>query len=354
MGGGIMRSKLTVISCTVFLLIAVGLMPFKMTAVQSAHGEEIKLELTDTGPRGSCLVLAPDKVKEIVEKKSNGRIKIIRYPSYELYDPKAEIEAISKGKIAMANLHVSYVGGRSPALEFIGSFGAQGCWDDGDHYWRFIDLPEVRAIAEKEFRDKLNVKFLSMICGGNSFFGNTRRPVHTVEDFKGLKVRTAGVAQATMYKALGVVPTELSSKEVYMALQRGTIDGANSTPHRFLASKWYEVINYITQDYSVPWFSFWLAMNLDIWNKLSKGDQQIIQDAAREAEAFSRECAVKETEAAYEKLRAGLVKEIYLLPKSETRRITQIVKPVMVDLFTKRAGKEMSDTLWGLLDKTSK
>jgi C4-dicarboxylate-binding protein DctP len=318
----------------------------------STGQEKVKLELSSTLAPGSCIELAADRFRDIVQKNSGGRIEIIRFPSGELYDPKAEIEAVATGNLAMGTLHNSYVGGRSPALEFISSFGAAGCWQDYDHYYRFIDHPRVREISAKEFQDKINAKFLAMLSYGDSIIGNVRRPIHTVSDYKGLRIRTAGSAQAAMYRALGVIPTELSSGEVYMALQRGTIDGACSGPSRFFLSKWYEVTPYITQDFSLPYLSFWLGISSKYWDKLTKEDQQILVDAAREVELWSRSYVAKETAEFYEKIKAGNIKELYFLPKDEIAEINKIVGPVMYDLIVKRAGKEMGEELWNLLIQT--
>ena len=348
-----MKSKL-IVCCIVFLFLLVGLTPFNNVYAKSPSGEKIEIGLSSNLSPGSCLELAADKFKDLVEERSNGGITIIRYPSGELFGPKAEIEAVVRGDVAMGVLHVAYVGARSPALEFISSFGAQGCWDDYDHYWRFIDQPEVREIATSEFKAKLNAKLLAIVSYGNSIVGNRKRPIHTVEDFKGLKMRSSGSGQAAMYRALGVVPTELSSKEVYMGLQRRTIDGATSGPARFYFSKWYEVTKYLTQDYTLPYLSFWLAINNDIWNKLSKENQQILSDSAREIEEWTRIYVVKETATIYEKFQRGLVKELYFLPSSEVARIIKIARPIMHELIVKRAGKEMGEKIWDLMIKAMK
>lgn len=326
-----------------------------LLAFTSFAADKVKLELSSTLAPGSCIELAADKFKDIVEKNSNGRIEITRYPSGELYGPKAEIEAMANGNLSMAVLHNAYVGGRSPALEFISSFGAQGCWQDYDHYYRFIDLSRVREIAATEFETKINAKLLAMLPYGNSLVGNAIRPIHTVEDYKGLKLRNAGAAQATMYRALGVVPTELSSREVYMALQRGTIDGATSGPSRFYLSKWYEVTPYITQDHSLPYLSFWLSIGLKFWNSLSVEDQKLLSDTAQEVEMWSRKYVADETEGFYEKMKAsGKVKDFYFLPKNEVAKIEKIAAPIMKNLIIKRAGKEMGDELWSLMKQTEK
>lgn len=317
--------------------------------VQSTAAQKIKLTLSSNLSPGSCLEIAADKFKEIVEKNSDGNITIIRYPSGELYDSKSEIEAIVNGGVDMSIMHVAYVGARSPALEFISSFGAQGCWDDYDHFYRFLDMPAVREIADDEFKRRLNAKLLSPISYGTSVIGTNTKPIHTIDDYKNLKMRASGTAQATMYKALGAIPVELSVKEVFMALQRGTIDGAISGPGRFYFSKWYETTPYLTQDYGTPFLQFWHAMNMNKWKKLTPENQKIIADAAQEIAAWARGYVVEETEMTYEKFKSGLVTEMNFLSQEERARFNEIVSPVMHDLAVKRCGSEMGEKLWGYL-----
>ncbi len=60
---------------------------------------------------------------------------------------------MSKNQIDIGLMHVALVGSRSPVLEFVGSFGAMGCWESYDHYYRFLDTPRTREIASAEFEN---------------------------------------------------------------------------------------------------------------------------------------------------------------------------------------------------------
>jgi TRAP-type C4-dicarboxylate transport system substrate-binding protein len=211
-----------------------------------AASGKVKIDVSSTQAPGSCVDLAMGQFKSLVEERSDGRVSVTLYRAGQLYNPKTEIDAIVKGALAIAPLHPAFVGARSPALEFIGVLGAQGCWVDREHYWRFLDLPETREIAENELKTKLNAKLLGMPSGGPGLLTNRKRPIHAIEDYKGLKTRTAGSASALLYKSLGMIPVGMSAKEVYMALQRGTIDGAATSIGRYFKSKWYEVSPYLT------------------------------------------------------------------------------------------------------------
>lgn len=328
-------------------LITTGwLMFFGIATIQAASGERINISFSCTTAPESVVDLATVEFKNMVEKRSEGRISVTLYRHGQLYDPKGEIEAVARGGVTMAAL--TNLGGRSLALEFIGGFGVQGCCLDVDHYWRFIDLPETRQIADREFETKVNAKLLSILPYGPGIVGNSKRPIHTVDDYKGLKMRVSGTAQAALFKALGMVPAQMSSKEVYMALQRGTIDGAPSGPERFLKAKWYEVTKYLTNDYTVPDISPWLAINLDFWNRLSSQDQLILSEAAIDLKKWARTHSIKATEESYNQLRP-LVEDFYFFPKSEVEKINAIAEPIMYNLIVQTAGKEMGERLWSLL-----
>ena len=103
-----------------------------------------------------------------------------------------------------------------------------GCWESYEHYYRFLDNPRIREIASAEFEKYFNGRLLAAWSFGTSLIGRRDKAITTVDDFKGLKMRTSGTDMATMYKALGAVPVGRSSKEIYTALQRGTIQGAGS------------------------------------------------------------------------------------------------------------------------------
>lgn len=339
-----MKKRFILIGLVCFITMG-WLMFFDTAAIQAASGGKIEIDLSCTTAPGSVVDLATVEFKTMVEKRSEGRMSVTLYRHGQLYDPKGEIEAIARGGVTMAPL--TNLGGRSPALEFIGGFGVQGCCLDLDHYWRFIDLPETRQIAEREFESKVNAKLLSMLSYGPGIVGNSKRPIHTVDDYKGLKMRVSGTAQASLFKALGMVPAQMSSKEVYMALQRGTIDGAPSGPERFLKAKWYEVTKYLTNDNTVTDISTWLAINLDFWNRLSTQDQLVLSEAAIDLRKWTRTHSTEATEESYNKLRP-LVKDFYFFPKSEVEKINAIAGPIMHNLIVKTAGKEMGNRLWSL------
>ena len=311
---------------------------------------ETKLTFATAYSPKSNLDIAANDFVDIIAKKTNGRIKIIHYGSASLYNFKDMIPAITKNQVNMGILHVAMVGRRSAALEFISSFAAQGCWTSIDHYYRFIDSPEIRKITDSEISKYFNAKLLGVLTLGGTAWGRTDKPIKSIDDLKGIKFRTSGKAMATLWKALGAIPVEISSKEIYTALQRGTLQGFATSVARVRRAKIYEVAPYITVDPTQPFMSNYLAINRDAWAKIAQEDQKIIMEEALKMEKITREKAAQEHIEEL-KILEEKAKVLYNFSPSEVTRFVEAARPVMKDLAQKRLGDKF-EILWSLLEKT--
>lgn len=140
-----------------FLVIVTGL----LLSSGAALAGKLSLTFATTTPPKSNLEIASENFIKAVSLKTGGRIEIKHYGAGSLYNAKTIMPAISNGQVDIGILHVALVGRRSPVLEFIGSFGAQGCWNGNDHYFRFIDNPRTRTIASAEFEKYFKSKLLA-------------------------------------------------------------------------------------------------------------------------------------------------------------------------------------------------
>ena len=96
-----------------------------------------------------------------------------------------------------------------------------------------------------------------------------------------MKIRSYGELPSETIKALGGAPATLSSGEVYMALQQGTIDGQTSGTTAMYDRKMYDVTKYLTvTNHAFP--EFVTAINLKFWNTLSADQKKLIETAAAE------------------------------------------------------------------------
>lgn len=319
-------------------------------SIPSFAADKIKLTFATTLAPKSNIELAAKQYADIIGQKTGGRIKIIHYGGGSLYNAKDLIPALSKNQVNMGVHHVAMVGRRSGILEFIASFGAQGCWDSFDHYYRFIDNAEVRALADAEFDKYFNAKLLGMLAYGTSMYARVDKPIRTVEDFKGLKIRSSGSAMAALYKALGAIGVEMSSKELYTALQRGTIQGCSTGTSRMRRARLYEVAPYMTIDPTIPFMTFWLVINKDVWKKLSAEDQALLMEEAQALEALTRDFAAKERKEDIDTIRSK-AKMVYDMTPEEKQKMIAVARPAMM-VFSKKQIGDKYQMLWDLLDKT--
>lgn len=342
-----MRRRVTSPAMAMMVALALCLAAFTLAPVTASAGP-VKLTFATTTPPNSNLEIASAKFVELIAQRTEGRVTIRHYGAGSLYNAKTIMPAISKDQVDIGILHVALVGRRSAVLEFIGSFGAQGCWDSYDHYFRFLDTPAVRQMASAEFEKYFKSRLLGALAFGTGLVGRRDKPIEAVADYKGLKMRTSGTAQATMYKALGAIPVGLSSKEIYTALQRGTIEGATSGVSRWRRSKLYEVAPYLTVDPTLPYLSMWLVINEKAWKKLSGADRKIFTDTAREIEAWTRDYAARERTDDLDFLKAQAKTLIDLSP-GQKAELVATVKPVMREFSKKNLGDKYTE-LWALLD----
>jgi C4-dicarboxylate-binding protein DctP len=118
-------------------------------------------------------------------------------------------------------------------------------------------------------------------------FFNNKRPLTKPDDFKGVTMRSFSSGDADTLKALGAAPTVMSSSEMYMALQRGTVDGATTGMPAAVSRKIQEVQKYMTEaNYTTA--QFVVQANLKWWQKLPQDQKDAIQKAGKEAEEWIR------------------------------------------------------------------
>ena len=336
------RSTGIILSGFVILFLVLG-------ASISVSAETVKLTFATTLAPKSNIELAAKRYADIIGEKTNGRIKITHYGGGSLYNAKDLIPALAKNQVNMGVHHVAMVGRRSGILEFIASFGAQGCWESFDHYYRFIDNEEVRALADAEFEKYFNAKLLGMLAYGTSMFGRADKAFETVEDFKGVKMRSSGTAQAALYKALGAVGVEMSSSEIYTALQRGTIQACSTGTSRVRRARLYEVAPYVTIDPTIPFMTFWLVINNDTWKKLSGEDQALLMEEGRALEAWTRDFAAKERNEDIEFIKSR-AKALHDMTPEERQKMVSVARPAMMTFSKDRLGDKYQ-LLWDLFDK---
>ena len=211
-----------------------------------------------------------------VETYSDGRITLQRFGGGVLFPEVETLDAVGGGVVEVAMVDASYHRGKIPCAGI--DSGLPMIYIDGYDALYAHNTLRVVDINRKEY-EPFNVYYLGLmvIDGGNALM--SVNPIRTVDDFKGVKVRTFG-AYLDWCDAMGMASVFLPHTEVYMALQLGTIETYLTNRRAQWDFRGHEVCNYYYYPAlgtgGVP-----AMVNLNAWNSLPK-DLQLAMDAAQQ------------------------------------------------------------------------
>jgi tripartite ATP-independent transporter DctP family solute receptor len=252
----------------------------KETAKTSSEGNKEKekpsytFRLADNQPPDYPTVLGDKKFAELVEERTEGRIKIEVYPSAQLGDEKSVLEQVQLGAIEFTRIN------SSPLAEFNNQFTPLGLpyvFESEDHLWNFLNGDMGTKLLDGLEQSKM--KGLAYYDSGSRSFYSTK-PLKGVEDLKGQKIRVQqSKINIDFMAALGASATPMPYGEVFSALQTGIIDGAeNNLPSLDSSNHYQEAKNLILDHHQrIPEV---LLISKVAWDKLDADDQKIIKQAA--------------------------------------------------------------------------
>jgi len=266
-----------------------------------------------------------------VETRSKGRIKINVYPGGSLTPAPQCYEGVAKGISDIGMSCFAYTRGRFPLLE---GLDLPLGYPNGLAATRIAN-EMVQKYQPQEIAD---THMLYVHAHGPGVLAS-KKPVHTLEDLKGLKVRATGLS-TKIVTMLGGTPVGMSQPETYEALQKGVVEATLCPIETLKGWKQGEVISSVTDSSAVGYTTaMFVAMNKAKWDSLPADLQQIFTDVSKEwidkhGEAWDK--ADEEGKAFVQSLNH----EIIPLAPEEQARWTAAVKPILDEFVT--ACKEKS------------
>lgn len=141
--------------------------------------------------------------------------------------------------------------------------------------------PHVKPIVRESFEKNFNVVYGFWAHWGPQMVF-TKSPIRTMEDFKGLKIRTHSRESALLMQAMGAVPTRVAYPETYLALQRGVVDAAVSAVRGTINMKWNEVLK-CANAWPIGQASWVYVINKDSWAALPDDLKPFVRQGLEEA-----------------------------------------------------------------------
>jgi tripartite ATP-independent transporter DctP family solute receptor len=258
---------------------------------------------SDVQPPGYPTVAATENLGKKLEAATNGRLSIQMFPSMQLGGEKETIEQTQIGAIQM--LRVS-VGAMGPIVDDINVVNMPFLFKNTAHAQRMMDGPIGQELLDKVTASPNAglVALCWMDSGARSLY-NTKKPIKTIEDLKGMKFRVIGnPIFVDMMNALGGNGVAMGYDQVFSSLQTGVIDGAENNPPSYVFSNHYTAAKYysLTEHLIIPEL---LLFSKKAWTALSSEDQDLLKKFAREAQMEERELWKKYEQTAMEKAKAA-------------------------------------------------
>jgi tripartite ATP-independent transporter DctP family solute receptor len=264
------------------LLVAIGAGQVLPAAAQS----KMVLKATDVHPLGYPTVEAVERMGKKLEAATNGRLSIQMYPSMQLGGEKEMIEQAQVGALQIARISVGPMG---PIVPELNVFNLPFMFRDNIHMEKVIDGPIGDELMKKlSDHPTAGLVGLAWMNAGSRNVYNSKHPIKSVEDLKGLKIRMMGnpVFVDTM-NSLGGNGIAMGFDQLVSALQTGVVDGAENNEPSYATGQHYRHAKYysMTGHLIIPEI---VVFSKRTWQTLSKEDQDLITKLGREAQQEQR------------------------------------------------------------------
>jgi TRAP-type transport system periplasmic protein len=213
---------------------------------------------------------------ERVTKQTGGKIKVEVYPAEQLGSNPRMIEGLSLGTVEGLVGPPEFMVGVDPRFQIL---GAPGLVKDIAHAVRLASDPQFRN-ALFGFGEAKGIKGVGLVTYGPNTYA-TRKPVRSVADFKGLKIRIFASPMHTLaMQHLGATGVPMIPSEALQAIASGAIDGNRTGMTLFVAFKYYDVVKYATQVEGDAFIFSEFAVGKSWFDKLPKDEQKLLLDTA--------------------------------------------------------------------------
>ncbi|MGA9088481.1 MAG: TRAP transporter substrate-binding protein DctP [Bradyrhizobium sp.] len=295
-----------------------------MAGVSPARAQARQVfKASDVQPVGYPTVVATENLGKKLAAATNGRLSVQMYPSMQLGGEKETIEQTQIGAIQL--LRVS-VGSMGPIVDDINVVNMPFLFKNTTHAEKMMDGPIGQELLDKiTANPNAGLVALCWMNSGARSLYDTKRPIRSIEDIRGLKFRVIGnPIFIDMMNALGGNGVAMGYDQVFSALQTGVIDGAENNLPSYVFSNHYTAAKYLsrTEHLVIPEV---LVFSRRAWGNLSADDQNLLKKFAREAQFEERELWNKYEQQAMEKAKAAGCQIVEIADKTPFQNA---VKPV--------------------------
>jgi tripartite ATP-independent transporter DctP family solute receptor len=273
-------------------------------AALAAHAPaqaQTELKLGHVGEPGSIFQKSADEYARRVNAKLAGKVKVVVYGSSQLGGDKELIQKLKLGTVDMAAPSTVM----TSEVDQFGLFDLPYIVKDRAHMARIekeVFWPSLAPAAEKK-----GLKILAVWENGSRHITNNKHPIKVPADLKGIKLRVPeGKWRVKMFQEYGANPSPMKFSELFTALQTGVMDAQENPFTQIYSAKLQEVQKYLSLSGHV-YTPAYLVVGAKRYANLPADVRKVLEDTARETQAFVYETAAKdETELLAKLKQAGM------------------------------------------------
>jgi tripartite ATP-independent transporter DctP family solute receptor len=260
--------------------IGLGAAAWLVFAGAPASAQGLELKFGHVGEPGSLFQLSADEFTKRANDKLAGRAKVVAFGSSQLGGDKEMLQKLKLGTIEFA-LPSTVM---SSEADLFGLFEMPYLVKDRAHMARIekeIFWPKLAPAAEAK-----GYRILAVWENGFRHITNSRRPIATPTDLKGIKLRVPeGKWRVKMFQAYGANPSPMKFSELFIALQTGVMDGQENPFAQIYSAKLHEVQKYLSLSGHVYTPAF-VAVGARKWDSLPADLRAVLEATAKETQAY--------------------------------------------------------------------
>ncbi len=258
--------------------------------------------------------LAGLQFAQLVEERTQGRIQILVQSEGVLGSEMEVIRQMQYGGIDFARVSIAQMSDFIPEMNVL---QLPYLYEDSAHMWRVLD----GEIGDRflQYPEAYGLIGLSWYDAGARNLYTTTRPIRTLEDMQGMRIRVQEAEMMSdMINALGAVSVKIPYDQVYAALERKQVDGAENNWSSFEAMEHYEVAGFYTVDEHIRIPEMQICSQ-HTWALLGEEDRKIILQCAKESALYERQLWTEHERTARENALRNQVEEIYLSEEEKSK-----------------------------------
>lgn len=290
-----------------------------------ARAQDINLRVADSFPIGHYAVeegLKP--FMEMVSERTGGQVEFTHFPASQLGKAQDLMQLLQSGVADMAYIQPSYLSDKLPLSSLVGLPGLVK--DSCSSSKAYLAIGgEGGPLAAQEFVPNGMKLVLAFVT--RPYQLQSKKQLESMDDFKGLKVRSGGGTQEIAVNSLGAVPIRVAGPEMYEALSRGTADGVILPLASVLSYDLQSLVKHSTKTASFGSTAILYMVSDAVWDRFTPEQQMIVLEAGREASIRACEFIDAQFDEVVGKLTDAGV-QVADLPEAENAKLSEALDMV--------------------------